>query len=382
MDHQLRFRVQDFRALRRFEWSPEGVSLLCGANGVGKSTVLGAVAFLRDFLLRGRALALQHAGGTSSFRHHAADPSAMVVFEVARGDVRWQVEFPVDGAAVASQYGETVLLGEKVELSAPAWQNDWLIGSQRRLREDERSGLRYLLDVGGAPAALSEFAEALRNIRVYPRVDVGDFLLDEEKDRDDQDLHPSGKNMVPVLRNWNAAPRRFRDQFQWVRSQIAAAFPDLIESIEFEPRGEVAFFPRGAGPDDGIPLKFAADGLLKGLFLLTAVAGARDRALVAIDEIENHLHPFAIRSLLRSIRGIAEERGIAVVLTSHSPVVMNTFRDEPDRLFVVEPTAEVNPGVLSQQHDEDWLAQFALGDLYDRLKFGAPRLPSRDAASE
>jgi len=45
--------VENLRALRRVEWTPEGVCALVGANGAGKSTLLQVLRFLNIAVERG-----------------------------------------------------------------------------------------------------------------------------------------------------------------------------------------------------------------------------------------------------------------------------------------------------------------------------------------
>ncbi len=116
----------------------------------------------------------------------------------------------------------------------------------------------------------------------------------------------------------------------------------------------------------------AADGFLVGLLHLTAVAGAAEGAIVAIDEMENQLHPHAIRSILEAMREVSAEKNLTVLLTTHSPVLMNAFKDEPHRFFVTQISEKPQPTALDKLQDPEWLAHFSLGDLYDRLEIGAP----------
>jgi predicted ATPase len=164
---------------------------------------------------------------------------------------------------------------------------------------------------------------------------------------------------------------------------IQRAFPDQIEDLEFDTLGQAImgrFYPAHApSPDDSLPVHLAADGLLTGLLHLTAVAGARPGSIVAFDEMENQLHPHAIRSILASMRERADEHDLTILLTTHSPVLMNEFKGHENQFFVLDRDARPSPTPLDELKDPDWLAHFALGDLYERMDFAAPS--STDDAS-
>jgi predicted ATPase len=187
-------------------------------------------------------------------------------------------------------------------------------------------------------------------------------------------LGADGTNLFVVLRNLKAAPRRFGDRFSWVLAELRRAFPGMIDDLEFDPPvGNLVparFFSEHS--KTAPPMSRAADGLLVGLLHLTAVASAEDGGVLAIDELENQLHPHAIRSLLKGMRERAEDRGLTILLTTHSPVLMNEFREAPSQFYVMEPGQGSLPVSLATLHDPDWLAHFSLGDLYDRLEFASP----------
>ena len=54
------------------------------------------------------------------------------------------------------------------------------------------------------------------------------------------------------------------------------------------------------------------------------------RSTVAVDDFGNDLHPFAIRALTEALRDWSEERQLVVCLASHSPVLLDEFKEEPD----------------------------------------------------
>ncbi len=96
--------------------------------------------------------------------------------------------------------------------------------------------------------------------------------------------------------------------------------------------------------------------------------------MVAFDELENQLHPHAIRTLLAAIRERASIQQLTVVVTTHSPVVMNQFRDDLEHVFVLDRSDPDRPlpRTLTELHTEEWLAQAKLGTLYERLAFASP----------
>lgn len=187
-------------------------------------------------------------------------------------------------------------------------------------------------------------------------------------------LLPTGFNLWAVLRRWQAqeqAPAGYPMALDWVLAEARKAFPDIFADLEFdETTGEPRF--RIPGEDQGLQVHLAADGLLVGLMHLTAVGGAPPGSILAFDEMENQLHPHAIRSILAAMRARAAELDLTIILTTHSPVLMNEFKGHEHQFHVLEPGRTTLPIPLDEARDPDWLAHFSLGDLYDREDFAAP----------
>ena len=124
----------------------------------------------------------------------------------------------------------------------------------------------------------------------------------------------------------------------------------------------------------------APDGWFVTLLHLTALASTDTGDVIAIDEPENALHPRAIKTLLPLMREWSKRRGVTVLLATHSPVIIDAFRECPEKLYVMEPGRDLLPVALSELHEPDWLAHFALGDLYTHEEFGAPPRHDDDRA--
>jgi predicted ATPase len=370
-------RAENFRAIRRLEWAPEGTCLLAGPNGAGKSTTLDALRFLRALFERGHEAAFASVDG-DHFRNHAAPGDEPVMFELELGSIRWVLRFPMTSVGLKGTYGEELHHDGKLVLRAAMFDDGWYLGTERLPHDHEpRCCAKILWDRGNAEW-MRPLVEALAGTYVYRSYALDQVKLGQPMTAHASALHGSGSNLWAVLSTWKASAIHYEGRFDWVMSKGRDAFPELLDSIEFDRGLPYVFSPGASDPTDGLPPARLADGLLTGLLHLTAVAGARRGGIVAIDEVENQLHPHAIRRLLVAMRERAEERDLTIILTTHSPVAMNTFRATPEQFYVMQADRPSQPVSVVELHDEDWLAQFSLGDLYDRLDFGAPKLAAGD----
>lgn len=370
---QIQISCRNFRKLKNFHWTRSGVSLIVGPNGSGKTTTLDLLRFLRGTFLRGHEDGFRAAGGADHFPSRGSAPHELVEFELRVDDILWRLRLPMSDAGLKGRYGEELYRDDALILRADAFSETWYLGTESSPFDDVRCCARVLWDRGSAPW-LRPLYDALNNLRTY------DFWLHTVREGTTREdvasfLHGTGKNLWAVLANWQQAPLRYKGQFEWVMQQARLAFPDLIQTIEFD-RNEAFVFPPGAtDPADGLPPRRQADGLLTGLLQLTAVAGAKPGSILAFDEMENQLHPHAIRSILSSMKQSASERCLTIFLTTHSPLVINEFGTVPGNIGVLGAETDKCPIPLDQLEDPEWLAMFPLGELYDRMKFGAPPLP-------
>lgn len=368
----IELRIKNFRGLRDFVWAPSGLCLLCGANGAGKTTTLDALIFLRALFEDGHEVAFRLLGG-QLLKHHDAPESDPVEFSLRVGEVCWTLRFPLGTVGLQGGFGEELTLGGEVVANRAMFDEAWYIRGVREIVESGRMLARVLWD-RKADEGLRPLVDLVRSIRVHPPFELSELKKPLLVETRDSRLARDGSNLWSVLSTWHAAPRRYGGQFDRVVQATRRALPGLFESLEFD-RGLPTFYrPGDTDPANQLHPRQMADGLLSAMLVLTGLMDARPRSVVAFDEVESRLHPHAIRSLLATMREEVEARGLTVILTTHSPVVMNEFRDTPEQVFVLEPSPDhpTVPNALSVLHSEAWLAQAKLGALYDRLAFGAP----------
>jgi predicted ATPase len=357
--------ARNYRGLRHVKWSPSGVCALVGPNGSGKTTLLSLFELLRNAYQRGMPEALSHMGGATTLRHFGAKEDEPIVVGLSVGDLTWSVELAVRGGALEVWSGERVtnrthtLLSRVTGSEKVALDNVGFTGFDAR---DPRLAVRFGYDQGRTE--LKPLVTALTAFRVYRHYNLESLRRYGSTSGGDVELHPSGENALTVLRNWHGR-REYRPRYEFVIETMRTAFPETFADLDFEQAGQTVSI-RLFGPHWGTPYSvfFASNGWLAALLHLLAVAGAEPGALVAIDEIENALHPWAILKLIEAFRDWSDEHDLTICLATHSPVVLREFNQEPEKVFVMEFGQETLPVVLTDLYALDWLRQFSLGDLY------------------
>jgi predicted ATPase len=366
--------VENYRALRKVRWSPSGVCAITGPNGSGKTTLLSVLEFLRHFLQRGAKAAIEYSGGTAGLLNQFAGRDDAIRIQLTHSEGTWSVLPTLAPPSLA--IGEVISFKDETVASwVPGMKAAVIRGKEYRyldvsLLERSRELLEEPLEVVNALHRL------VTGYRLYEQPRVLDLRRAGSKVSSDTELSSLGENAFSVLRNWKAGLREHEERWTFVRSGLQECFPELFDDLEFEVAGQtvtVRLYFRGLR--EPVDVFSAPHGLLVAMIHLCAVASTPDHGALAIDEPENGLHPFAIRTLLELMRSRAKARDLTILLATHSPVVLNTFNTEPNRVYVMEPGHEVLPVPMNEHSDPQWLAHFALGDLYSDQAFGAQLRP-------
>jgi len=86
--------------------------------------------------------------------------------------------------------------------------------------------------------------------------------------------------------------------------------------------------------------KIAADELSEGtlyfLALLAIIHQPNPPKLLMLEQLEDGIHPRRIREVMELIFALAERKHIQIILTTHSPIVVDHFSEIPDAVHVAE----------------------------------------------
>jgi predicted ATPase len=373
---KITLKVDNYRGLKRVQWTPAGVCAVTGANGSGKTTLLSVFDFLKYVYERGVGTAVDFSGGANGLKHDEALPEEQIVIDLEVGSLQWTLRPVPEGAGIRFPLSESVLVDGNVVLEQlPGISNAY--SRSGRYQISHESLLTRLKDL--EPESFDVVRDAtgvIENFRLYQNLQLSTLRTNGSSASTESVLHQTGLNAFSVLRNWSAGLKVHRDRWEFVRDGLRECFPDLFDDLDFQVAGQtvaVQFYrPNKKSP---VAAYWAPNGLLVALLHLCAVASTPDGGLVAIDEPENGLHPYAIRALLELMRDRARTRDLTILLSSHSPVLLNTFNEDPGRVYVMESGRSELPVALDRHDNPEWLAHFSLGDLYSDQQFGAQRRP-------
>lgn len=380
MPGQLRtISVRNFRCLKDVVVNARPINVLFGPNGIGKSSFLDAVWFVRDCAIRGTETA-------SSDRHHGigvlwdgAEPDARIEITLGSELAEYTVSFgyssgriePFVGEQLRSLSREKVLVDRKIGSDSAIFYHEAMHQDmQVKLREPEKLAFTNYLLFCDPSEETEEMDDIFRSVHLYTSRSVELYRLRRLGSESSQHtfLYDRWQNLWSALRNLHG--RQARDsRYPTIAKYMREAFPRSFSDLEFEPIGADRVTANFIEKNRRQPIQASgvSDGHLQMLGLLASLFGDSQRRfdLVMFDEPETSLHPHAISVFAEAVKDAARTHNTQVFISTHSPVLMSQFDVESclildsgkERETVVKPLADED-GI------RDLLDQYALGSLF------------------
>lgn len=322
-----------------------GLNVLIGRNGSGKSSLIEALRLLHEAVVADPASALARWPDWTSVRHRAAQPTAPITFVLG---IR---EHP---AATFSLYA--------LELSPREHGTDVVVELEHLIRHTTTSlADNYLLMAANGVGKVREestrqwldFALSDRNLAVRHHADRShqQILAFAEDLRSWRFIDP-----VPALMR---PPTPLSADAPWPETGSSVAL-QLARATRLELREVSRRLSQMIEGTDELDARLSSEGALltlkdhvhRGLFpswtlsggtlrllaILTALHVGPPPALLCVEEPENSLHPTAIDALLTEFRDAAD-RGTQVIITSHSPYLLDRVNQDVDAAYFVDRLA-------------------------------------------
>ena len=324
---------RNFKALRNTSLSLAPLNLVVGPNGSGKTSLIQAI-------LRLRALAKHPTHETRSGFKLSDGPEIVFRFMPPFAEIEARLGCIADYVCDA------------LEVSTPT------------------------------PAIWAEAKTALETVRSY----LFDHYAIAEPCSADQghELAGNARNLSAVLLQWQTS---HPDVFAQVEREFCHLWPEFSGLLMRKDVGQVQLGATLLGEARPVSAENLSQGMLYSLALLVLVFAPSPPAVVCIEEVDRGIHPRMMRQVQDALYRLSYPRAaglertpVQVIATTHSPYLLDQFRDYPEEVVIAQKTGqEARFERLSDRADlAELLAEGSLGDMwYAGILGGVPDEPKR-----
>ena len=339
-----RLKVTNFKSLRTFDLALGPMTALVGRNNAGKSNILDALSFVREFVhpkvgnSEGLYSAVAQRGGIEEILSKGAENRVVAIeIETATGglDFSYQLEIIAGHGGYASVQKEMLYLqkdGFGHSLIHLAQGNACLLNTDGSQKGGSGGSSRSALGWAGTDWDGYPFVQELRDWSFYQLLPP--MMRKENKTAEGQVLERHGENLSAWML-W--LQTRSRKSFQMINDVVRDLFPE-VEAITAIPgeTGNVQLAIEEKGLKKRIGVFHVSDGELVTLALLSLLYSRAESKVgtLVVEELENHLHPYLLSSIAKLARQAVHSGGHAgrpafqIIFTTHSPILVDNFELE------------------------------------------------------
>jgi len=343
-----RVKIRNYKSIGKCDVAPGRLTVLVGRNGSGKSNFLDALSFIVDGLETSLDHAIKARGGIDEVRRRSTGHPHNFGFEIEINLPEFKTAKYAFEVSSQSKGGYSVkterlsVYSAKGEKEAGYLVRNGIVESSKPTEADKmpRPAMDrlYLVGVSGLTQFRSTF-DALTSMGFY---NLSPVQMKEVQSPDAGELlRRDGSNIASVIARLEEDEPAIKER---IKEYLESIVPDVSEfnRIALGHRESLEFRQKVQGAKH--PWRFYAanmsDGTLRTLGILVAAMQLVDRSksinLVGIEEPETALHPAASGALMDSLREAASNT--QVIITSHSPDLLDRFDPGEDTLLVVRST--------------------------------------------
>lgn len=386
----IKISIDGFRSVKSQTWCPGDLNVLIGPNASGKSNVLRVLETLSVASRGGLGKLVQQEGGMDSLlwdgqvdhvelsiKTTPADPDQHIDRDSMTYLLRlvrlgrssdYRIDYELLGNFYRVEQGTSQQPFKLIERNASRGvlfdENEHsLVAPEASIPDNET-----LLSQSSGPFTqnrhLASYQKVLSSWKIHQGFQTHReaAIRTPQVTRADTQVSPDGQNLISVLHSLYTGSREFKNE---INTAMRAAFGDDFEELVFPPAADqrIQLRIRWKSLQREQSAADLSDGTLRFLFLLAVLANPSPPPLIAIDEPETGLHPSMLPIVAEFARDAANRA--QVILTTHSPELLDAFGDEPPTTTVVERVnGETILRVIAGEQLDYWLKQYTLGELY------------------
>ncbi|WP_309895057.1 ATP-binding protein [Archangium sp.] len=298
----------------------EPITVLVGPNNSGKSSFLSVAKFIANCALMGFGKVEEQEGGVENIIHRpAVDGNEVFLgWETDTGNYEVTLAAKLDQLNVRQggmKQADGIPIATEQEGTAPFT----LLSTMAR--EKMAKGKRVDTDSIWVPLVLSRF--------IHLSLEV---LREDSQFVPEPRLTGSGANLASVLALWRSAYPEKTNQLDGFLRQCLPELKFIL--AQPSPRHGLQRLWVEQSNGQRFDAQHISEGVLSFIALAMHIIDAGPGSLILIEEPERSIHPQRLYSLVEFMRRAVHEHQCQFILSTHSRVLLDNFRDEPEAIVL------------------------------------------------
>jgi predicted ATPase len=336
-----RVSIQNFKSLKDVTLDLQPINLLIGPNNSGKTNFLKALDYMETLITKQR----EHIDREFIFKR---DPSLVLsIHSIFDKSIRDNYRKGENFEHFFIQSGEDHTYQVDIEPITGLGVSEFL-NDMPSISLDESHPIKIYFQLQINFVLIIYKIDSVRLQNPYPLIP------------DNSIVHDDASNIVAFL---DTLRDQYPDNFNTIQESLKICVPEFtqIRFQNIEPGEELkstfgdktfkklGLYHRNQG------ITYWADELSEGtlyfLALLCIINQPDPPKLLLLEEPEKGIHPRRIKEVIEFIRQLADEKDVQVIMTTHSPLVLNEFNDSPECVFIFDKDEEGATHVKNLQRD-------------------------------
>lgn len=321
--------LQNFKSFGEAQEVPlEPITVLVGPNNSGKSSFMSVGRFMANAVMGGPGEAITQEGGPSFVFHRPPQEKGALL-------VSWQSEWADYHLQLArTENNEVRITDERLSTARSAdgftrnFKNNWLqLGSgDTIILERHYLGLGTALELGILPEASEPIVRSRMVKLSLPALRADSAVVPSPQ------LTLEGAGLAAVLGLWRGSqPEKCEELEAFLRKCLPEIRNALVRPAPVP--GYQRLWLRQTDGEE-FDSEHLSDGVLSFTALTMHAIDAGPGQLLFIEEPEHSIHPRRLRELVDLLKELVSAKGCQFVIATHSPVLLNAFRDEPEAILL------------------------------------------------
>lgn len=349
-----RLVLQGYKSIAECDVKFGRLNVLIGANGAGKSNLIGFFRFIQRILDEQLQLTVGEMGGPDALLHFGRKTTEEMRAELYFGDngYRFALRPTQDNRMVFAR--EALWWDKHGDWNPKSGHFESYIEKQKNLTQI----YRYVVP-------------AMRSWRLYHFHDTSRSALVKQIHgiNDYEYLREDARNLAAFLYRLKQRHEAHYKRIVKAVRLVAPFFGDFHLRPTVENKEKIQLEWTEAGQDIPFTASALSDGTLRFISLATVLLQPEDfmPAAILIDEPELGLHPYAIAVLAGLMKAASGRRQI--IVSTQSVELVNEF-DADDLIVVDKAGAASTLSRLDVEALREWLADYSIGELWKKNLLG------------